>query len=169
VRGRAILKIGKLTTFSFFNHYHQFLPFLDPLKSPNQYFHLSRLLFWTIISVASRRYASDLTLLAALSVSVPRLLWLVLQSVPQNYHDIKALCLLCTWPFPMSSSSVDPTFMLSGTMMSLAMQVGLHRPSQAQDFSKFTAKTPPEEVQDRVATWYACKIVAQRYANILVC
>lgn len=69
----------------------------------------------------------------------------------------------------MSSSSVDPTFMLSGTMMSLAMQVGLHRPSQAQDFSKFTAKTPPEEVQDRVATWYACKIVAQRYANILVC
>jgi hypothetical protein len=146
----------------FFGHYDPFLPFLNPSKTPDFYFQSSRLLFWAIISVASRRYVSDLTLLATLSSSVPRLMWSVLQSVPQNYHDIKALCLLCTWPFPISSSSSDPTFMLSGTMMNLAMQMGLHRPSQAQDFSKFTVRVPPDEIQDRILTWYTCRIVAQR-------
>ena len=120
-----------------------------------------------MISIASRRYSSDLTLLPSLAVSVPRLLWSVLQSVPQNYHDIKALCLLCTWPFPMNSSSSDPTFMLSGTMMHLAMQVGLHRPSQAQDFSQFSVKLPPEELQDRESTWMTCKLVAYWY--VLLC
>jgi hypothetical protein len=148
--------------FRFFDHYHVFLPFLDPLKSPDHYYQSSRLLFWTIISVASRRYASDLTLMASLSTSVRRLMWSTLESVPQNHHDVKALCLLCTWPFPISNSSTDPTFMLSGTMVNLAMQIGLHRPSHAQDFAKFTVQLPPEEVQDRERTWDACRIVARR-------
>lgn len=153
--------------FRFFTHYHPFLPFLQPSKSPNYYYRASRLLFWTIISVASRRYSADLTLLASLSLSVPQLMWSVLQSVPQSHHDVKALCLLCTWPFPINSSSCDPTFMLSGTMMHLAMQIGLHRPSQAQDFSKITMKLQQEDIQDRKLTWIACRIVAQRYAKPL--
>lgn len=149
----------------FFAHYHPLLPFLSPSKSPEFYYRASPLLFWTIISVASRRYTADLTLLPSLAISVPRLLWSVLQSVPQNCHVVKALCVLCTWPFPMSSSSSDPTFMLSGTMIHVAMQVGLHRPSQAQDFSQFKIKLPPEELQDRITTWTTCKIVAQRYVS----
>jgi len=149
----------------FFRDYHLFLPFLDAFKSPDHYYQSSRLLFWAVISVASRRYTSDLSLLPSLAISVRRLLWSVLQSIPQNYHDVKALCLLCTWPFPMSSSSNDPTFMLSGTMMHLAMQVGLHRPSQAQDFSQFKIRLPPEDLQDRALTWMTCKIVAQRYVK----
>lgn len=47
--------------------------------------------------------------------------------------------------------------------MSLAMQMGLHRPYQAQDFSQFTMRIPPDEVQDRLATWATCKIVVQWY------
>ncbi|RDW72203.1 hypothetical protein BP5796_08237 [Coleophoma crateriformis] len=149
----------------YFENYHQFLPLLNPSKSPSYYYESSRLLFWTTIAIASRRYQADLTLLTALSVSVPRLLWSVLQSVPQNYHDVKALCLLCTWPFPLSSSSSDPTFMLSGTMIHVAMQMGLHRPSQAQDFSKIAMKVPLEELQDRATAWTVCKIVAQSVAT----
>ncbi|RDW65993.1 hypothetical protein BP6252_09628 [Coleophoma cylindrospora] len=149
----------------YFENYHKFLPLLNPSKSPSYYYESSCLLFWTTIAIASRRYQADLTLLTALSVSVPRLLWSVLQSVPQNYHDVKALCLLCTWPFPLSSSSSDPTFMLSGTMVHIAMQMGLHRPSQAQDFSKIAMKVPLEELQDRATTWTVCKIVAQSVAT----
>lgn len=147
----------------YFQHYHKFLPFLNPLKPPDYYYRCSHLLFWAIIAVASRRYNEDLSLLTSLSRSVPRLLWSVLQPVPHSYHDVKALCLLCTWPFPLSSSSRDPTLMLSGTMINLCLHFGLHRPNHAQDFSKFKVALPFEDLQDRMATWNACKIVAQRF------
>lgn len=161
---RAIVMSTYLTSYGsrFFSFYHPYLPFLDPQKPPEHYLHISRLLFWAIISVASRRYSVDLTLLSSLCVSVPRLLWATLQSVSQNHHDIKALCLLCTWPFPTNSSSHDPTFMLSGTMMHMAMQIGLHRPSNAQDFSKLKLNLTHEDREDRIKTWAVCNIVAQR-------
>jgi hypothetical protein len=146
----------------YFLNYNKFLPFLDSSKSPDIYYGASHLLFWAIIAVASRRYNADLTLITSLSISVPKLLWSTLQSVPQGFHDVKALCLLCTWPFPLSSSSSDPTFMLSGTMMHLAMQMGLHRPRQTQDFSKSIVHIPLDELYDRAVTWNACRIVAQR-------
>ncbi len=52
--------------------------------------------------------------------------------------------------------------MLSGIMMQIAMQIGLHRPSYAQDFTKFRVELREEELKDRVTTWAACNIVAQR-------
>ncbi|KAH8820251.1 hypothetical protein F5884DRAFT_40854 [Xylogone sp. PMI_703] len=145
----------------YFTNYHPFLPFLDSSKPPGYYFKASRLLFWVIISVASRRYSADLTLFTSLSASVPQLLWSSLQSITRNYHDIKALCLLCTWPFPRSSSSRDPTFMLGGTMMHLAMQIGLHMPRHAQDFSQFKVELSNVDIQDRMITWTTCNIVYQ--------
>jgi hypothetical protein len=53
--------------------------------------------------------------------------------------------------------------MLSGIMINLGMQFGLHRPSHAQDFSKFMVTLLPEALRDRLVTWSACKIVAQRF------
>lgn len=117
--------------------------------------------------MGSRRYQADPTLLNALSGPVSRLVWSTLADVPQSYHVVKALALLCTWPFPTSSTSTDPTFMLCGMMMQIAMQIGLHRPSHAQDFSKFRIEFREGELKDRVKTWAVCNIVAQRY-NCLV-
>lgn len=116
------------------------------------------------MSVGSRRYKTDTTLLNSLAGPVSRLVWSTLADVPQSYHVVKALCLLCTWPFPTSSTSTDPTFMLCGMMMQVAMQIGLHRPSHAQDFSKFRVELREEELKDRVRTWAVCNNVAQRYA-----
>ncbi|EEH10988.1 C6 zinc finger domain-containing protein [Histoplasma capsulatum G186AR] len=149
----------------FFTFYHPFLPFLDRDRSPEEYHSTSPLLFWSIISVGSRRYQADPTLLNALSGPVSRLVWSVLADVPQSYHVVKALALLCTWPFPTSSTSTDPTFMLCGMMMHIAMQIGLHRPSHAQDFSKFRIEFREGELKDRVKTWGICNIVAQRVAT----
>lgn len=92
-----------------------------------------------------------------------RLVWSTLADVPQSYHVLKALCLLCTWPFPTSSTSTDPTFMLCGMMMQVSMQLGLHRPSHVQDFSKFRMELMEGELRDKVRTWAVCNIVAQRY------
>ncbi|KAI9732901.1 MAG: hypothetical protein M1834_003841 [Cirrosporium novae-zelandiae] len=149
----------------FFTFYHPYLPFLDPNKTADEYFNTSTLLFWCIISVGARRYTNDPSLLDNLSRPVTRLVWLTLSEVPQSYHIVKALCLLCTWPFPVSSTSADPTFMLNGLMMHLAMQIGLHRPTHAQDFSKVRVELREEEVRDRVRTWAVCNIVAQRVAT----
>lgn len=147
----------------YFTFYHPFLPFLERGQSPDEYYNTSPLLFWTIISVGARRYQPDTHLLNSLAGPVSRLVWSTLADIPQSYHVVKALCLLCTWPFPTSSTSTDPTFMLCGMMMQVAMQLGLHRPSYAQDFSKFRVELIEEELKDKVRTWAICNIVAQRY------
>ncbi|KAK2744619.1 hypothetical protein FQN57_004224 [Myotisia sp. PD_48] len=149
----------------FFTYYHPFLPFLDTDKSADDYYSLSPLLFWSIISIGSRRYQPDPSLLNALSGPVLKSVWSTLAEVPRNYHIVKALALLCTWPFPTSSTSTDPTFMLCGMMMQVALQIGLHRPSHAQDFSKFRVEFREGELKDRVKTWAICNTVAQRIAT----
>lgn len=101
--------------------------------------------------------------MTSLAGPVTRLVWSTLADIPQNYHVVKALALLCSWPFPTSSTSTDPTFMLCGMMSQVAMQLGLHRPSHTQDFSKFRVELIEEELRDKVRTWAICNIVAQRY------
>ena len=145
--------------------YHPFLPFLDRKQPPDEYYKFSPLLFWTIISVGARRYQSDSNLLNSLAGPVTRLVWSTLADIPQSYHVVKALCLLCSWPFPTSSTSTDPTFMLCGMMVQVAMQLGLHRPSHTQDFSKFRVELIEEELRDKVRTWAICNIVAQRVST----
>lgn len=156
------LSIYSLTCLRFFKYYHPFLPLLDPLKGADEYLHRSALLAWTIICVASRRAPSEPGLLISLSAPFSRLLWSTITSVPQNYHVVKALCLLCTWPLPTTSQRTDPTFMLSGLMMQVAMQLGLHRPVQAEEFTTFRMEVRGEELKDRLQTWVICNIVAQK-------
>ena len=154
---------------SYFSMYHPFLPLLNPAKSSDDYYETSPLLFWIIIAVAARRYTTDSLLLSSISGPVTRLLWATLSEVPQSYIVVQAICLMCTWPLPFSSTSSDPTFMLSGLMMQIALQIGLHRPSHAQDFTKFKVELREEELKDRVRTWAACNATAQRYLSIASC
>ena len=119
-----------------------------------------------MISVAARRYTTIPTLLASLAGPLNKLLWEQVAEVPQSYFFVKALCVLCTWPLPISSTSSDPTFMLSGLNMHVAMQIGLHRPSHAQDFTKFKVEFMEDELRDRVRTWASCNAVAQRYVCV---
>lgn len=156
------LRRGLTNISSFFSVYHPYLPLLDPTKTSEEYFTASPLLFWAIIGVAARRYQIDRNLLTSLSAPLNRLLWATLADVPQSYLVIQAVCLFCTWPLPFSSTSSDPTFMLSGLMMQMALQIGLHRPSHAQDFTKFRVELREEELRDRIRTWAACNAIAQR-------
>lgn len=145
----------------YFNYYHQFLPFLNPTQEPQQYFLQSPLLFWSIISVAARRTKVVDNLVTNLTGPLSRLLWTTVGGVPNNHHAIKALCLLCTWPLPTSTTSTDPTHILGGVMMKCATNLGLHRPSHAQDFSRTPVEFNQDELQDRIRTWAVCNIVSQ--------
>ncbi|KAJ5287681.1 hypothetical protein N7478_003367 [Penicillium angulare] len=149
----------------YFTYYNPFLPFLDRQQSPDEYHNASPLLFWMIISIGARRYQGDSGLLNSLAGPVTRLVWSTLADIPQSYHVVKALGLLCSWPFPTSSTSTDPTFMLCGMMIQVAMQLGLHRPSHSQDFSKFRVELIEEELKDKVRTWAICNIVGQRVST----
>lgn len=144
----------------YFTFYHQFLPFLNPAQSPDQYYAQHPLLYWVVISIAARRYR-DPTLLGTLSGPLTRLLWQTIGDVPSSHHVCKALCLLCTWPLPTSTSSSDPTQILCGVMMKIATLIGLHRPHHINDFSRVIIDLDNEQLHDRVVTWAVCNVVAQ--------
>ncbi|KUI58340.1 Regulatory protein LEU3 [Cytospora mali] len=145
----------------YFAHYHPFIPFLNPAQSPDQYYVQHPLLYWVIISVAARRYHLDPALLGALSGPLTRLLWQTIGEVPSSHHVVKALCLLCTWPLPTSTSSSDPTQILCGVMLKVATLIGLHRPHHINDFSRVIIDLDNEQLHDRVVTWAVCNVVAQ--------
>ncbi|TVY42940.1 Regulatory protein [Lachnellula occidentalis] len=145
----------------FWNCYHPYLPFLNPAQSPDQYYQQHPLLFWVIIVVAARRYTADPSLLTALSAPLSRLLWSTIGEVPSTHYVVKALCLLCTWPLPTSTTSTDPSHILGGVMMKAATGIGLHRPNHTQDFSRVSVDLNKEQLHDRVITWAVCNIVAQ--------
>ncbi|KAF2748361.1 hypothetical protein M011DRAFT_515679 [Sporormia fimetaria CBS 119925] len=145
----------------FFAHYHPFLPFLDPSRSPEDvYTKDSKLLFWAIIAVAARRYDADRDLLVRLKEPLTDEIWRAIKNHP-NHHVVKALCLLCTWPLPARTTTTDPTFMLCGVMMQIAMQNGLHQPMHPQDFQRKKVRLQEQDIHDRLRTWAACNIVAQ--------
>ncbi|EGU82007.1 hypothetical protein FOXB_07481 [Fusarium oxysporum f. sp. conglutinans Fo5176] len=139
---------------------HPYLPLIDEKKSPHEYDERSDLLFWVIMAVAARRQKSQPTLLPRLARNVTDLLWKTLRSMSYSISTIRALCLLCTWPFPTSSSTSDPTFMLVGTMLQMSTQMGLHCAFDAQDFAKVPLNLDVSEHSKWAQTWEACNIVA---------
>jgi transcriptional regulatory protein LEU3 len=145
----------------FFANYHPFLPVLDPTRCSQAYYELSPLLFWCILAVAARRYQSNSTLLSRLAQTVPDLLWKTIRSVPHPLSLVQSLLLLCTWPFPTSSSATDPSYMLAGIAIHSSLQMGLHRPTHQQDFTKYRVRLSNQEVSSRISIWTACNIVAQ--------
>ncbi len=153
-------EINELFT-EYFQLYHPFLPFLDQLRSPDEYYSSDhKLLFWAIVAVAARRYQLRPTLLKELAKPLSDMIWDSIRNQP-NHHVVKALCLLCTWPLPAERTVTDPTFILCGAMMQVAMQIGLHQPMHPQDFQRGKVRLRQEDIHDRLRTWAVCNIVAQ--------
>lgn len=93
---------------SFFEHYHPFLPFLDPSESPDEYYKTGPSLFWAIIGVGSRRYRDDVTLLTVLSEWVMKVIWAEIAKPPYKLSTVQAIIVFCIWPFPTSTTWDDP-------------------------------------------------------------
>lgn len=51
-------------------------------------------------------------------------------------------------------------------MMQIAMQLGLHRPVQAEEFTTFRMEVQGEALKDRLQTWVICNIVAQKCVSL---
>jgi transcriptional regulatory protein LEU3 len=149
---------------SYFKTYHSMLPILDPSIAPNRFHQHAPLLFWVIISIGSRKYTRHPTLTQTLALPVTQLALqsILVQSKPME--RMKGLILLLNWPFPSSAFYRDPSFLLGGTLLHMAMQFGLHAPTFSQDFSKTYIKLPEQDPVRRAEIWVYVVITYQRYA-----
>ena len=90
------------------------------------------------------------------------LLSIVATSAP--WHTIQGLLVNLTWPFPKDNGKPDVTFPLSGMLLHIAMQNGLHIPMSSHEFSKIKVPAPSEaDMIRRSELWAHCVIVYQRY------
>ena len=159
--GNELVVMLSLTTNRYFGHYHAFFCILDPKITPDEHFTRCPLLFWAVVSVASRRFEEDPTLLEMLSQSVTSLVWASLSVLPHTPFIVQAIVLLCMWPFPASSMWSDSSFMFISVAKSAALQMGLHRPENIQDFSRTKYRLSPDGVQEVTKIWSACFIAGQ--------
>ncbi|OAG38594.1 hypothetical protein AYO21_07254 [Fonsecaea monophora] len=152
---------------TFFCQYHPFLPFIEGSGSPDDYHAKSPLLFWTIIVIAARRDEEEPILLTSLSPAVQGLLWQTVPRVPHSRPELKAMILLCLWPFPTSSMSTDSSYILASVAKTGAMHIGLHKPYFVQDFSRVKFRFSPEELRDALLVWSACFIAAENITSYI--
>lgn len=145
------------------------MPILDPETSPNGYYQQLPLLFWVIILVASRSYKRNPTLFPTLSEGVFESLLLSMKSNATPVSKIQAILLFLTWPLP----AMEVPFPLSGWLLHLAMQNGLHMPMASHEFGRNAHTKSIEsaranklvmmmDTQRRSELWSYCIIVYQR-------
>ena len=154
----------------YFQHYHQYLPILDPTFTPDQYHEYSPVLFWAMIVTGSRRYSDDPTLIETIG---PRIRHMVLESlanIPQYFQLIQAILILCMWPIPLETLFKDPSLVLSGAAMQLALQHGLHLADTRRTFELDQLRSERDHEAARIKSmrrndgrlWVYCKIACQQ-------
>ena len=131
-------------------------------RDPNRCYDLCPLLFWTIVSIAARRYARDDAALGFLLDAVKRESSAAGGVFPLGLHHINALILVCTWCFPDVRFVTDRTTLFSGIAANACLLLGIHTGKGRH--KEYTVGQFPNEFTDEEAafTWAGCNIVSQR-------
>jgi transcriptional regulatory protein LEU3 len=149
----------------YFAHYHSLLPILRPEKPPHDVYEECPVLFWCVVAVAARHSETLPILLRQLAQPVLDLLWSNIRCPPYTMGLVQAILLISTWPFPTNSSATDQTYTLTSVAVNASIQMGLHRPINQHDFVKYRFHLSEAQVQERLSTWTACNIIANRVAT----
>lgn len=155
------LKTCSADILRYFEDMHHFLPILDPQLTPNEVYHRSNFLFWAIVGTASRNYDRDPTLLDCVGEKILNLALMTLRY--PNVYTIKGLVLIMTWPLPRAAGTTDVTYAISGSLLHMAIQIGLHIPTSSQDFSRVKVNLTEAEIRKRAELWGFCVLTYQRY------
>ncbi|KAI0115296.1 hypothetical protein F4814DRAFT_418912 [Daldinia grandis] len=150
----------------YFEHYHPYMPVVR-YKDPNKCYDTSPLLFWTIIYVATRRYARNPTIFPFMLDSIQRDAYSAITNPPLSLPSINALILLCTWIFPEVRFVNDPCALFSSICMSATAQLGIHCGKGAHlEYSHgvFQNNFTDEEAS---FTWAGYNIISQRVSSFL--
>lgn len=137
---------------------------MEPSLSPNYVHGRAPFLFWMIVAIGSRRYSTHPRLVNALAPRATHLAFTGLNSRSMPMQYIKGLILLLSWPFSSTAFYRDPSFVLSGSLLHLAMQSGLHTPAFSHDFAKTSRErdTPRSEQLRRAEIWLYVVLTYQR-------
>lgn len=138
------------------------MPIVEEQPPPNACYIRSHLLFWAIVTVGSRRYEDDPTLLTSLANRIRPLLNTLVLSRENPLATIQALALFCTWPIPFTSLSDDTTPLMAGLLLSHAFLTGLNVQGTGQDFHDAKLKVDKLFANRRARLWYLCITVCQR-------
>ncbi|AOW04042.1 YALI0D13904p [Yarrowia lipolytica CLIB122] len=169
----------------FVDHYHPILPIVNLQGGPEHIYRQCPSLFWTIMLVASRRYADDDTLLLRLTEPVKACLAEVTISPITRYvasnsqvpilniasvHSVQAFLVYTMWPPVTSSLSADSSWNTCGVALFSAIKIGLHCPGYARDFSRIKTASSNSlypQISEQIRTWIACNIVSQTVATVM--
>ena len=151
----------------FMRHYAPQVCVINQTMSSRDYFRLSGLLYWTMVTIGSRKYPANSRLLGTLA---PRLTDMIRQAMfNPDLAAIQAFLLLCIWPIPIDTFGKEISTTLSASMLQFAMNKGLHIRGIGQDFSRVTLNPEPALEILRGKLWISCLITAQRYHHALLC
>ncbi|KAL2842911.1 hypothetical protein BJY01DRAFT_216230 [Aspergillus pseudoustus] len=146
---------------TFFENFHPMVPFLNESMQPADCYRTCPLLFWSIISVAARRYDADNTLVYRLGPAVDDLLHTSILAGIKSLPLVQATALLGYWPLPSHRFWTNEALLYSNAAVTSAMQLGLHRPGHEQEYSFFQrVSIAQEQVNERSRTWIATVLLS---------
>ena len=146
----------------FFKHYHPFLPILDPSVRPNACHSQSSFLFWSVITIASRRWPRD-TALSSLRTKVIKHATTSISSPTLGLSTLTAVLLLCHWSLLETKSHDELPYVQSSAILSAAIRLGLHIPYAANDFTRKDVPPSPSEQKRNYQLYTYSLLLQQRY------
>ncbi|KAI0166112.1 hypothetical protein GGR57DRAFT_496385 [Xylariaceae sp. FL1272] len=150
----------------FFDCYHSYMPVVRQ-RDPNKCFESCPFLFWTIIYIASRRYAKSSSLLPFLAEEIQKWALSSIVEMPLSLSTINALILLCTWIFPAVRFVKDYSVLFSSIMGTAALLLGIHTGRGAHPEYSHGIYTNSYTDEEATYTWAGINIVSQRVASYL--
>lgn len=114
------------------------------------------------MTVASRRYLKEPNLLHGLAPRTTKLASTSVAGPPASIHVIESLIVLLTWWYPNQASMQEIPFALAGSMLHLAMQLGLHRPMRSQDYSRIKLSLTHQDLIRRTELWTRTVLLYQK-------
>lgn len=167
----------------FVDNYHPYLPVVDVSPGPEKIYSVCPPLFWTIMSVASRRYYKDSELMLQLAqilkacladITISPVTRFAGGEAPKPFfnmasvYTVQAFLISTMWPPLTSSISADSSWTTAGIAMVSATRVGLHCPGYSRDFSRVKADNPllNTKISEQVRTWACCNVVSQTLAGM---
>jgi hypothetical protein len=75
---------------------------------------------------------------------------------------VEGLLLLLTWSFPPTTACGENKFVLCGSLIHLAMRLGLHMPLSSQDFARTKLSLSNQDLERRSELWVHCVILHKR-------
>ncbi|KAJ3570263.1 hypothetical protein NPX13_g5788 [Xylaria arbuscula] len=136
-------------------------------RNANRCYESCPLLFWTIIYVASHRYAKTKSLITFLSEEIRRQVFIALGEIPLSLSTLNAIVLICTWIFPGCRFHSDPSATLSSVTTNAALLLGLHTGRGAHPEYSHGVFQNNFTNEEATFTWAGLNIVAQRVSSFM--